>query len=204
MKKILIIVDYQYDFVAPDGALPVPGADNIWQNIQSKINSNEYEYKIYTFDTHTPVEYNTSDEQKLFPNIHCEFGTKGWNFFNIKPVFNEQFQKTISENSTPFNFVEIENEYFFTKNVFDIWAGNKVYPEWFIDKFDKDNVEIDVCGVALNYCVYMNVMGLVQRGYKVNILSDAVKGIESFPDGTVDTSYDQNMIIMKNRDVKFV
>ena len=39
MKKIFVVVDYQNDFVDPKGALPVPNADKIWQNIWKILKS---------------------------------------------------------------------------------------------------------------------------------------------------------------------
>lgn len=208
MKKILIVVDYQYDFVDPNGALPVPNADTISQNIQNRIDSDEYSNVIYTFDTHTPEQYNGSAEQELFPNIHCEFRTVGWNFYKIKPKNNDEFQAKVSGMGdgevNPFKMIEIGNESFFTKNVFNIWEGNANYPRWFEATFPADEYEVDVVGVATNYCVFMNVMGMVERGYKVNIISDAVEGIKTFPNGVEDESFKQNTIIMKNRGVEFI
>jgi nicotinamidase/pyrazinamidase len=206
MKKILVVVDYQNDFVDPNGALPVPNADTIFQNIQDRIDSDDYENIIYTFDTHTADAYNGSDEQKLFPNIHCEFGTQGWDFYKIKPKDPqwETIKQLNFENGKPFIQYDNGKEFFFTKDVFNIWDGNINYPTWFENMFNPKTTEIDVVGVATNYCVFMNVMGMINRGYKVNIIQDCVEGIKAFPNGTEDESYNQNIIIMKNRDVKFI
>jgi nicotinamidase/pyrazinamidase len=204
MKKILIVVDYQHDFVNPNGVLPVPNADNLYQTIQKRIDNKKYSHIVYTFDTHTEMEYKNSEESKLFPDIHCNYKSKGWELFNIKPRAYRAYLSATSEIDEPFTQLTINDESFFTKNQFDIWVGNPKYAEWFERTFDKDTVEIDICGVALNYCVFSNVMGLIERGYKVNIIENAVEGIKSFPDGTVDTSYEQNKNIMKNRNVNFI
>lgn len=201
-EKILIVVDYQYDFVAKNGALPVPNADKIYKNIQEKIDSGNYDTIIYTFDTHTKREYENSDEQKIFPNIHCEFGTKGWGFYKIKPKFYEEFKYISNNFEKPFECYDVGSEIFFTKNVFDIWKGNSTYPQWFEERFNK-NTEIDVCGVATNYCVFDNIQGMTKRGYKVNILTDSVEGIKEFPDGSIDESYCQNIKTMKDNGVIF-
>ncbi len=205
-KKVLVVVDYQNDFVDPSMALPVPKADTLYQKIQDKINSPEYGAVIYTFDTHTPVEYNGSDEQKLFPNIHCEFKTAGWNLYKIQPRCGDAFNSVVAVNSVdkPFTKVAIDNEFFFTKNLFDVWQGNASYADWFVKNFPASEVEVDVVGVATNYCVFMNVMGMVSRGYKINVIADAVAGIEAFPDGTVDVSFEQNVATMKKSGVSFI
>lgn len=184
MKKIFVVVDYQNDFVDPKGALPVPNADKIWQNIQNRIDSGDYTDIIYTFDTHTPNEYNTSFEKTLFPNIHCEYGTIGWDLFKIKPKNNDLFQNDILELQNKNElFINLEylddavNEYFFTKNLFDIWKGNPEYADWFTETFPKDEVVIEIVGVATEFCVKMNIIGLIARGYKVNLLTDCIAAI---------------------------
>ena len=205
-KKVLVVVDYQFDFVDPAGALPVPTADTLYQNIQTKINSKDYNSVIYTFDTHTPAEYNGSDEQKLFPNIHCEFKTVGWNLYKIQPRCGDVFNSVVEINSidSPFTMLALDNEFFFTKNMFDVWQGNASYSDWFVKNFPASEYDVDVVGVATNYCVFMNVMGMVGKGYKISVLSDAVAGIKAFPDGTVDASYNQNIDTMKANGVEFV
>lgn len=184
MKKILMVVDYQNDFVDPKGALPIPNAHNIFNNIQNKINDRTYENIIYTFDTHTPIEYNGSDEQKLFPDIHCEFGTKGWQLYNIKPRNFELFDQYLNQLKNPFMYKEINDEWIFTKNVFDIWQGNTKYPNWIIEKFPNQDFEIDVVGVAFEFCVLQNIQGLIERNYKVNLIKDCVASITK--DGEIE------------------
>lgn len=203
MKKILIVVDYQNDFVNPNGALPVPNAVTIADNIQSRIDSDEYSARIFTFDTHTKAQYFGSEEQQIFPDIHCEFETDGWNFYNIKPRFS-QWNEYVESRKEPFGMYSAGDEYFFTKDVFNIWDGNSEYPKWFEDKFPKDEYEIDIVGVATNYCVFMNVMGMVERGYKINVIEDCVEGIKAFPDGSEDESFQKNITVMKNRNVNFI
>ena len=205
MKKILMSVDFQKDFVAQTGALPVPFAPEISAKIQKRIDDAIYAAKIFTFDTHKKSDYDKSDEKNVygFP-IHCVWGTPGWGFYDIKPTCNIAFNNAISDMTEPFEMMSFDNEFFFTKDVFNIWDGNNVYAQWFEKTFPSDEFEIDVVGVATNYCVMMNVMGMVERGYKINVIEDCVRGITNTPDGDVDESYDKNITIMKNRGVKFI
>lgn len=200
-KKILINVDFEGDFVNPNGVLYVPGAEKLISRIQDKINDESYTDIIYTFDTHEKDEYDNSEEKKLFP-FHCGYKTEGWQLYGITPRNNDKFQETINETDKPFEMIKIENEYFFTKNVFDIWEGNNIFEKWFTETYPKDTI-IEVVGVATNYCVFMNVMGLIKRGYQVRIIDDCVAGIQSFPDGTIDESYANNIITMVENNVCF-
>ena len=76
MKKYLVVVDMQNDFV--DGALGFEGADRIIPGIIDRIS--EYEKNedeiVYTLDTHFEA-YMDTQEGKNLPVPHCIKGTKG-------------------------------------------------------------------------------------------------------------------------------
>ena len=77
MKKLLVVVDYQNDFV--DGALGFEGADAIEDRIVELIELFEKnnDYIAFTFDTHE-VDYLNTTEGKCLPVNHCIKGTEGW------------------------------------------------------------------------------------------------------------------------------
>ena len=76
MKRLLIVVDYQNDFV--DGALGFPGAEKLDGPIAAKIE----EYRAagdkvaFTFDTHKR-DYLQTQEGRNLPIEHCIVGTPG-------------------------------------------------------------------------------------------------------------------------------
>ena len=77
MKKTLIVVDMQKDFI--DGALGTKEAVAIVENVRKKIvkyqaNGDEI---IFTRDTHQP-NYLETNEGKHLPVEHCIEGTEGW------------------------------------------------------------------------------------------------------------------------------
>ncbi|MDO5844972.1 MAG: isochorismatase family cysteine hydrolase [Methanocorpusculum sp.] len=76
MKKILVVVDYQNDFV--NGSLGFKKAEEIEQNIAEKINlyRERGDEIIFTLDTHEN-NYSDTQEGKLLPVPHCIKGTKG-------------------------------------------------------------------------------------------------------------------------------
>lgn len=77
MKKTLIVVDMQKDFI--DGALGTKEAVAIVENVKKKIN--EYQQNgdeiIFTRDTHQS-NYLSTNEGKNLPVEHCIEGTEGW------------------------------------------------------------------------------------------------------------------------------
>ena len=74
MKKILVVVDMQKDFV--DGALGSTEAQAIVDNVVNKIDKFDGDI-IATYDTH-PDNYMESQEGKNLPVPHCIKGTDGW------------------------------------------------------------------------------------------------------------------------------
>ncbi len=77
MKKLLIVVDMQNDFI--DGSLGTKEAQAIVPKVAEKIRT----YKedgwdvIFTMDTHKE-DYLDSLEGKNLPVVHCVKGTNGW------------------------------------------------------------------------------------------------------------------------------
>lgn len=80
MKKLLIVIDYQVDFV--NGALGFKGAEKLEQKLLKRIEiaKNNGEDIIFTKDTHSK-DYMSSEEGKNLPIPHCIEGTKGDELF---------------------------------------------------------------------------------------------------------------------------
>ena len=82
MKKLLIVVDYQKDFV--DGALGFPHAKDLDEGIAAKIREyhamGEEGQVIFTMDTHDR-HYMDSQEGKNLPVPHCLDGEDGWQLY---------------------------------------------------------------------------------------------------------------------------
>lgn len=77
MKKTLIVIDMQNDFI--DGSLGTDEAVKIVPNVRKKIEeyrSNGDEI-IFTRDTHGE-DYLSTPEGKKLPVVHCVKNTHGW------------------------------------------------------------------------------------------------------------------------------
>ena len=77
MQRLLVVVDYQNDFV--DGALGFAGADKIAPRIVELINEfrANHDEVVFTFDTHGK-DYLDTVEGKNLPVPHCLKGSDGW------------------------------------------------------------------------------------------------------------------------------
>ena len=74
MKKILIVVDMQNDFI--DGSLGTKEAESIVDHVVEEINK-DYSLVIATRDTH-PENYLKTNEGKHLPVKHCIKNSEGW------------------------------------------------------------------------------------------------------------------------------
>ena len=74
MKKLLVVVDMQKDFI--DGALGTPEAQAIVPAVVEKIAAFDGDV-VYTRDTHAETYMDTAEGKKL-PVVHCVKGTPGW------------------------------------------------------------------------------------------------------------------------------
>ena len=100
MKKILIVVDMQNDFVS--GALGAPEAGDIVPYVVGRVvdGLNRGETVLFTRDTHGP-DYLETQEGKKLPVPHCIRGTGGWEIVEPlqkyaehpidKPTFGSQY-----------------------------------------------------------------------------------------------------------------
>ncbi len=133
MKKFLIVVDMQNDFV--DGALGTPEAVSIVDNVKSKIKNFDGDIFV-TYDTHFENYMETSEGKKL-PVPHCIKGTKGWEL-------NEEIQNALSDK-----------EY---KEVEKITFGSVDLPEMIKKKAGDEKVSIELVGLCTDICVVSNAL----------------------------------------------
>jgi nicotinamidase-related amidase len=75
MKKVLLVIDMQNDFI--DGALGTPEAEAIVPAVKEKMRAYPPEAIYATMDTHGPDYLSTQEGRKL-PVVHCVRGTAGW------------------------------------------------------------------------------------------------------------------------------
>lgn len=129
MKKLLIVVDYQNDFV--NGSLGFDGAEQLESGIAAKIEEYKNDEIIYTLDTHYENYANTQEGRKL-PIAHCIKGSKGHELYGkVKDM--------------------LKGKKCFEKNTFPSLEMGK-YLE------GKDYDVIELCGLVSSICVISNAV----------------------------------------------
>lgn len=167
MKKILIVVDYQYDFYHPDGALYVPGAEKLYDNIL-KIISN-FDEVIFTLDSHSINHCSFKENGGIWP-LHCVENTQG---ASIPLEFAKQAKK--------YNFEykgicpEVEEYGAFTETS----LSYTLYPDF---RFNKET-EFVICGLCGDYCVLETLKNVISLCGGTERVSVYLNGIASMDDG---------------------
>lgn len=158
MKKILVVVDMQNDFI--DGPLGTPEAVGIVDNVCAKIREGEWDEIIVTKDTHYDDLYFDSQEGQKLPVKHCIEQTDGWQLNN--KVF-EALDKTFLKATGNI-------EVFFKKTF-----GSKQMIEYIEETYDlfTFNFELTLIGVCTDICVISNALLLKAHYPEMKIVVDA-------------------------------
>lgn len=181
--KLALIIDAQEDFMDPTGALFVPGADDVVPILNSYLESltleNGYVGVIFTADTHDEDTYPDSEEAKEFPP-HCYMGTDGFKMA-VNPKLVPEETKRMILNKSVFDMWD-QPELVLRPYVLDgepvAYGGEQDRNEWFATLLANGVEEVEVVGVAADYCVKWAVDGLLVRGFSVTLFDNLTAGIQ--------------------------
>ena len=101
MKKTIIVVDMQNDFVT--GSLGTKEACKTVPVIEKLLKENQENQIIFTQDTHHE-DYLSTSEGKMLPVEHCMKGTKGW---EIIPELKEWTHQAIMVEKPTFGSLKL-------------------------------------------------------------------------------------------------
>jgi nicotinamidase/pyrazinamidase len=168
---VLWEVDTQTDFMLPGGKLYVPRAEKRIPNMRRLVDAARAEkaFLISSTDQHSPDDA----EFKRFPP-HCVCGTSGAEiipelkaaeFIHVKNTNPADVPGAVSRGKQ----VIIEKQ---TLDVFDNPATEKL-----VAQFPGDS-EFMVFGVVTEFCVRLAAKGLLDRGRRVAIVTDAIETLD--------------------------
>ncbi len=161
MSRALIVVDYQNDFAAPDGALSVPAGDRIAERINELAASGDFQLVVATRDWH-PADHSsfiTSDSPGPWP-VHCVAGTAG---AELHPALEREHVDLVIDKGT-----DPATEGY---SAFDATGLGDVLRERGVD-------ELLVTGLATDYCVKHTTLDALAEGFAVSVDLDAVRGVD--------------------------
>ena len=132
MRKILLVIDMQNDFI--NGALGTPEAEAIVGRVAEEIRKYPTENVIATRDTHTEDYLNTQEGRKL-PVVHCVRGTPGW---KLHPEIAAAVQGAPIIDKPTF--------------------GSKELAEKLSLLSEQDDLEVTLAGLCTDICVVSNAL----------------------------------------------
>lgn len=152
MSKLLVVVDYQHDFV--EGALGFPKAKTLEDGIYNKVN--EYiangDKVVFTYDTHDE-NYLETREGKNLPIPHCIFRTKGHKLYGkLKEFVREKDTEHIYKKSFGISPYDIHH---------------------IIRKLNPNIDTIEIIGIVTNMCVISNAVMFQSEYINSEIIVDA-------------------------------
>ena len=147
MRKILVVIDMQKDFV--DGALGTKEAQAIVPLVVDKIKSYNIRDVFATRDTHQPDYMNTQEGRNL-PVEHCIEGTEGW-----------ELDKEVAS--------VLEGAKIINKPTF----GSTELVDVLKDIAAKEDIEIEMIGLCTDICVVSNALLLKAAMPEVSISVDS-------------------------------
>jgi nicotinamidase/pyrazinamidase len=160
--EALIIVDYQRDFIPPDGALAVPGGDRIAERLNELARDERFELVVATRDWH-PADHASFSEQGGQWPAHCVQGTAG---AELDPRLDRSrihhvVDKGLRRDSDGYSAFES--------------------PELATLLREHAITAVTVVGLATDYCVLNTARDALREGLAVNIDTSAVSAVDLRP-----------------------
>ncbi len=147
MRKILVVIDMQNDFI--DAALGTKEAVAIVDAVKEKIRSYPAADVIATMDTHHE-NYMETQEGKYLPVPHCIRGTDGW---KIRPDIEALLDGAKIYEKPTFGSVKLAED--------------------LKELSEKEEIELELIGLCTDICVVSNALLLKAAMPEVKIAVDA-------------------------------
>ncbi|HZS95329.1 MAG TPA: cysteine hydrolase family protein [Terriglobales bacterium] len=167
LDLVLWEVDTQADFMLPGGKLYVPGAEKLLPNI-AKLTAaahNKHVFLVSHGCFHSPDD----PEFQTFPP-HCVKGTQGSEF--VTEALTDDLTRVPNKTQEFPNDVLQHKQVLLEKETLDIFESS--HADKLVSHFPK-HAEFLIFGVVTEYCVRLAAKGLLERGRKVSIITDAIE-----------------------------
>lgn len=165
----LVIVDVQNDFM-PDGPLPVPAGDSVVPVLNRYIKLfKTIDSPIYaTRDWHPEVTIHFKKYGGLWPE-HCIQGTRGAEFHPDLKLPEDT--EIITEGDDP------------QSQGYSAFEGSNAQGISFEDSLREKGIkQLFIGGIATDYCVKSTVLDAIDKGFRVTLLMDAIRGVNLDPE----------------------
>jgi nicotinamidase/pyrazinamidase len=168
MKSVFVDIDTQMDFVFPTGALYVPGAELILDQVVrlNRWAAANNTVVISTMDAHAEDD----PEFQSWP-AHCVAGTLG----QRKPAATLLERRIVVPTSPGEYAAENVQQIIIEKQQLDCFTNPNL--PGVLERLGANRFV--VYGVVTEYCVQCAAMGLLRSGKRVELVTDAVKSLNN-------------------------
>lgn len=153
MRKILLVIDMQNDFI--NGALGTSEAEAIVDRVAEEIRKYSAGDVIATRDTHTE-DYLNTQEGRILPVVHCVKGTFGW---ELHPQIADALKNAVVVDKPTF--------------------GSRKLAEMLEKLAELDELDVTLVGLCTDICVVSNAL-LIKAFLPetpVRVLADCCAGV---------------------------
>jgi nicotinamidase/pyrazinamidase len=162
MAEALIIIDFQNDFAARDGAVSVPGGEEISDRVNALAADPRFAVVLATRDAHPPDHASFADQGGSWPT-HCVVGTPG---ADLHPALDRHRIDAVIDKGQDVHgdgYSAFEN------------------PELGHLLREEAITALTVVGLATDYCVLNTARDALAEGFLVSVDSSATRAVDVQP-----------------------
>lgn len=161
-------VDTQADFMLPGGKLYVPGAEKLIPNVKRLVDAAR-EGRVFLLGDADAHSMRDKEFQRWPP--HCLKGTPGQKFLPESLTEKVLIIPKNKHYKVPADLGEFQ-QVILKKNTLDVF--DNPHAEKVLEQFDRNAIFV-IFGVVTEYCVRLAAKGLLERGRRVALVTDAIE-----------------------------
>lgn len=159
MSNALLVIDVQNDFTPPQGALAVPGGDEVIPRINELAASGGYDLVLATRDWHPPDHGSFREQGGSWPR-HCVQGSEG---AELDPELDLELVDVVLDKGQDRDL-----------------EGYSAFERGELDELlrEHDVEQVTVVGLATDVCVRATALDAAEAGYEVEVDPTATRGVD--------------------------
>lgn len=171
MPKALLVIDVQNDF-CEGGALGVDGGAAVASKISDHLDNSSYDLVVASRDWHDADNNNSGHFAD--PGSEPDF-VNNWPVHCVAESFGAQYHPNLKTDKIQIDIFKGQGA-----NGYSIFEGTTKEGKSFLELLDQHQIdEVDVVGIATDYCVLASAMDSKKHGLKVRVISSLTAGVSA-------------------------
>jgi len=171
MPKALLVIDVQNDF-CEGGALGVEGGAAVASKISDHLDNSSYDLVVASRDWHDADNNNSGHFAD--PGSEPDF-VNNWPVHCVAESFGAEYHPNLRTERIQVDIYKGQGA-----NGYSIFEGTTKESKSFLEVLDQHQIdEVDVVGIATDYCVLASAMDSKKHGLKVRVISSLTAGVSA-------------------------